>query len=43
MSAEVSEMTDSVNIIRPRILGLLLDVKTGWNSSSSDHETRNFE
>ncbi len=26
-------MTDSVNIIRPRILGLLLDVKTRWNSS----------
>ena len=26
-------MTDSVNIIRPRILGLLLDVMTRWNSS----------
>ena len=26
-------MTDSVNIIRSRILGLLLDVKTRWNSS----------
>jgi hypothetical protein len=26
-------MTDSVNILRSRILGLLLDVKTRWNSS----------
>ncbi len=32
-NASVSQMTDSVNIIRPRILGLLLDVKTRWNSS----------
>jgi hypothetical protein len=27
-NAPVSHMTDSVNILRPRILGLLLDVKT---------------
>lgn len=32
-NAPVSQMTYPVNIIRPRILGLLLDVKTRWNSS----------